>query len=1204
MIYQNAVNNKENVKIIVSQPRKLAAITNAQRVASEINCNVGEIVGYQIGLDKKVSTTDEKSKIIFVTTGVLLEKLIAAKDANNFSHIILDEVHEREIDMDLTLAIIREFIHHNSSVKVILMSATMQVDTFHKFFNNEFHESPINPGIIKIDEKLKFNVEIKYLEDIKFASCQNEYKIARKIIKEIIKNYTDPTKTILVFLPGLYEIHQMKDELEDCDEIKDSCMIAILHSSINTANQKLAFRTVDKRKIVLSTNIAESSVTIPNVDVVMDFCLTKYIVIDEKTKFSNLAVAWASKDNLQQRAGRTGRTCDGKVYRLITKMQYNCLKPNQTPEILRSPLERVVLRVKKLNFLTVETMIKKCPDPPKESAINLAILNLRELGALFQTDGNVTFFGEIMSVLPLDVRFSKLICLGFLYSVLNETIIIAAGLSVRGIFLNELDENVLQYESRLKWADGSSCDFIAILNAYNTWKNKIEQGHFRNQKKLEADWCRSQNLDIRSVNEMHRLIKEIEQRLEEKDVRQIQGEVWKEEEKMLIVKVVISGAFFPNYFIVGTNSEWKERKSHKEVMALNPQNTIYFQRFDRDLVPELYEEEVKELMIMSGIAKRSGDMKLTFDKLAHKVYIEFISDESKIDKGQKSGELSPLVSGMVPLEMYLAAYAAKLNFRFNLRVLRRSEALRIVADKRLDGDMYFDVKPNYMKHPELCALPASNITELTGYISNVIHPQKFFVMLHNEILHKIESFLDTFENYTNYNDIKDIRERDMVVVKANDLLYRAKVLQIYSKKNQVKVRLVDYGMDEILKFEEVYKFQEEFKEIFEIPERSFEARLSHIAPSLVKCPRERWTTEAIDTFKKMYSSTEYDYTKPLKMEIYSVDNDIVTMKIKKQAIKVETTQGDKIIEIEDAAELLIKNKFAIPVEEPYSSRFRHQRRVDQPEWTPNEEFARRINTLDEYQFPKIPKTHCTEFVKLKGPQLSIISDIDGLFSNKEYSSFSTSPQSVNSILFKSTMTNYSGNLLVAANIQSSNNKSILHATSMMPNIPGFAVLMTLIFAPKVYFEANKDGTRIINVYAGLGWDINRKSLHPEHEIVVPVDIELASEDIKTINIIRYFMSDIINNFERETKCTDEFKINTLHKIKFHMNQILVKQRSRVAIIRSSGRPVQVPEIKDHFEGRGVYSSIQNVVLKPPSDEYTNKIKKKLKDMYENSSIMR
>jgi len=366
----------------VSQPRKIAAITIAQRVANERDSIVGKQIGYQVGLSKastsmvpdRANDSDGESldiddtdvtQILYCTTGVILQKLIASKSMSHYTHIILDEVHDRDIDMDFLLAVIRRFLANGSHTKIVLMSATMNTKKFENYFTVPLKDGiTFTPPLIDLNsEPRKHQIVELFLEDLEKYSKSRTLDIvkyeepgistemiafASKIIYIILRRIQKTkASNILVFLPGLYEIECLEKELKmngsrtDMAVLYDLVDIVILHSSISIKEQANAFKENSKRlKIILSTNIAESSVTIPNVASVIDFCLTKYQTCVNGSQMSGLVTEWTSRNSCKQRAGRVGRTCNGTVYRMIHKPFYEKkMLEHSIPEMMRTPLE-------------------------------------------------------------------------------------------------------------------------------------------------------------------------------------------------------------------------------------------------------------------------------------------------------------------------------------------------------------------------------------------------------------------------------------------------------------------------------------------------------------------------------------------------------------------------------------------------------------------------------------------------------------------------------------------------------------------------------------------------------------------------------------------------------------------------------------------------------------------------------------------------
>lgn len=244
----------------------------AKRVSAERKCNLGSTVGYQIGLDMKCDAEKYQTKLLYCTPGVLLEKILYRRGIDQFTYIILDEIHERDTDTDLLMMIIRDFILMRADTKLVLMSATLNIDRFKDYFTLVVDGYHIKPAIVNIASERKFNIEIGYLEDIDGLKMSNQiidlhnpsittemYNLAARIIEEHIHR---SEKSILVFLPGIYEIESLHSILGRYESIQDKYMLIIMHSSLTTDQQKEAFIRSTLPRVILSTNIAESSVTI------------------------------------------------------------------------------------------------------------------------------------------------------------------------------------------------------------------------------------------------------------------------------------------------------------------------------------------------------------------------------------------------------------------------------------------------------------------------------------------------------------------------------------------------------------------------------------------------------------------------------------------------------------------------------------------------------------------------------------------------------------------------------------------------------------------------------------------------------------------------------------------------------------------------------------------------------------------------------
>ena len=441
--------------ILVTQPRRIATIGLAQRVSHELGESVGETVGYAIRLDGKSSPS---TQLLYCTTGVLLKKLENSSSQtsmflNEYSHIIIDEVHERCIEIDFILLILKQLLSVRTNLKVILMSASANAHLLAQYFGG-------NPPIMNIPGRT-YIVETFHLEDIlslvpytpkgeyrrqnskdrsseggglciddnciSIEELKNRYpdkpkavlhsiqKIDQTVIQyPLIKNvilfcieylegkesFTPKAKQmggrlsvsqyrcILVFLPGFQEIVNLRNILLKEEAIKkvtnNGQYCLALHSSVSTKDQRRIFEVPDLGliKIILATNIAETSLTIPDVCLVIDSGKMKESRYDSSKGVVSLDECWISKSSALQRAGRAGRVCAGICLRMYSSKMAEKLEDEQTPEIRRTPLEQLLLRIKMLPILQSSTLldvVKLLIDPPPLNAVRVAIRSLQSL---------------------------------------------------------------------------------------------------------------------------------------------------------------------------------------------------------------------------------------------------------------------------------------------------------------------------------------------------------------------------------------------------------------------------------------------------------------------------------------------------------------------------------------------------------------------------------------------------------------------------------------------------------------------------------------------------------------------------------------------------------------------------------------------------------------------------------------------------------
>ncbi|CAG8542535.1 6158_t:CDS:2 [Paraglomus occultum] len=560
-ILDDCLQRQEHVNIICTQPRRIAATSLADRVSRERGTERHGLVGYHIGGKRGVSSS---TRLRYVTTGVLLEILKSDRKLSIYSHIIMDEIHERNVDDDLMMAHLRSILRENHKLKLIIMSATMNVNKFAKYFRDfEVHEDDAFIEIPCIDVKARtYPVEVFYLEDVCEGLELGELSInaamqepqkptlsaerRRLLVEWIIKCHSMKpyTEAFLVFLPGIAIIAELEEELINYNEYykqmakfegrkyPNRLEIIKLHSTVTIDEQHLVMRRPRKRtrKIILATNIAESSITVPDVTIIFDSCLRKDISYNEISRAYSLDEQWISKDCAEQRRGRAGRVGPGLLYRFVTKSFYDRLPEERTPEIGRIPLNSLLLRSIYANLGDPRDLLARCIDPPSDDAIDLAIEDLLTIGAIFKSsethednDGwirtisfieyRATELGKILAQLPLDLHSGLLVRYGLIFGVSNHSIIIAAILQNRGIIVQpsnmeiEIAAAFKRYHKDLPEDcpfNGGS-DLISHLRAYLLWEETWNNDENVDKEK-EIQWCTENFVSLYWIREVQDLV--------------------------------------------------------------------------------------------------------------------------------------------------------------------------------------------------------------------------------------------------------------------------------------------------------------------------------------------------------------------------------------------------------------------------------------------------------------------------------------------------------------------------------------------------------------------------------------------------------------------------------------------------------------------------------------------------------------------------
>ncbi|ALC40030.1 CG1582 [Drosophila busckii] len=491
-----------HVEIICTQPRRISAIGVAERVAAERLDRIGQLVGYQIRLENKVSSS---TRLSFCTTGILLRRLASDPLLGNVSHVIVDEVHERSEESDFLLLILKQILRERKGLKVVLMSATLNAKLFSDYFSGApvldipGRTHPVQQFFLEdILELSDFVMESIYLMEPMMINPE----LVESVLRHIVAGDHDWPRegSILVFLPGFQEIRAIHDALTDSAMFSPRAgkfLLLPLHSALSGEDQAAVFKRspAGRRKIVLSTNIAETSVTIDDCVFVIDCGLMKEKGFDSNRNMESLDLVWVSRANAKQRKGRAGRVRPGVCIHLYTSYRYHHhILAQPVPEIQRVPLEQIVLRIKTLQMFAARNtlaVLRDTLEAPNEDSVEGALTRLRDVGALDAKD-QLTPLGHHLSALPVDVRIGKLMLYGAIFQCLDSVLTIAACLSNKSPFMSPLNKRTEAEKCKRQYAIGNS-DHLTVLNAYRKWLEVHRRGSFSASRSYASEHFLSLN---------------------------------------------------------------------------------------------------------------------------------------------------------------------------------------------------------------------------------------------------------------------------------------------------------------------------------------------------------------------------------------------------------------------------------------------------------------------------------------------------------------------------------------------------------------------------------------------------------------------------------------------------------------------------------------------------------------------------------------
>ncbi|KAF8584485.1 P-loop containing nucleoside triphosphate hydrolase protein [Ramaria rubella] len=575
-ILEDHLSRGQHCKIYCTEPRRISAISLAQRVSLELGEPPGSVgtltslVGYTIRLE---SNTTRNTKLAFVTNGIALRMLEGGSGNgghgtafDEITHIVIDEVHERNLDSDFILIVLKTLIEQRRDLKVILMSATMDAQKISDFFGGcptlhvpgrtfpvdiRFLEDTIEYTGWSIKEgspyakrpgdrsyrngkhKVDWNEDTANVDDEddtvvpqEFVKLEKRYSPATKATVDLLDERLIPYELIvrllerlcfedtasiqysaatLIFMPGLAEIRRLNDILSEHPlfGVAAGFRIFPLHSSISSENQAAVFELTPPgvRKIVISTNIAETGVTIPDITCVIDSGKHREMRFDEKRQISRLIETLIAKSNAAQRRGRAGRVQPGICFHLFTRARHDQqMTENPLPEMLRLSLSDLALRIKILKVkigTSIEDVLSRALDPPSQINVQRAVQALVEVKALTPSQ-DITPMGRLLSKLPTDVHLGKFLLVATIFKCLDPALTIAAALNSKSPFVTPFGLEQEADNSRKSFQSDNS-DFLTIHNAFASWRRASSNAGFVRK------FCRQNFLSHQNLQQIEEL---------------------------------------------------------------------------------------------------------------------------------------------------------------------------------------------------------------------------------------------------------------------------------------------------------------------------------------------------------------------------------------------------------------------------------------------------------------------------------------------------------------------------------------------------------------------------------------------------------------------------------------------------------------------------------------------------------------------------
>ena len=490
-----ALGRGETKMIGHTQPRRIAARSVAERIAEELGTELGETVGYQVRFTDR---TSRRSRVKVMTDGILLAELQRDRDLDRYDTLIIDEAHERSLNIDFILGYLKRLLPRRPDLKVVITSATIDPERFAQHFTDS-HGRPapiveVSGRTYPVEVRYRPLLEESYDDDEGEPVLRDQTEAIEDAVVELLR---DTPGDILVFLPGEREIRDTSDVLRRRAEGPRGFDIIPLFSRLSAAEQHRVFERHTGRRVVLATNVAETSLTVPGVTGVIDTGLARISRWSVRTKVQRLPIEPVSQASAQQRSGRCGRVEAGIAIRLFSEEDFAGRPEFTEPEILRTSLASVILQMTSLGLGQVERF--PFVDPPDNRAVRAGVQLLEELGALAPGRGDrhrLTGVGRKLARLPIDPRMARMILEADRLGCLREVLVITAALSIQDPRERPVEQRTRADQLHARFRDPRS-DFVAWLNLWRHLRTKQKEMGSSAFRRM----CREEHLNYLRVRE-------------------------------------------------------------------------------------------------------------------------------------------------------------------------------------------------------------------------------------------------------------------------------------------------------------------------------------------------------------------------------------------------------------------------------------------------------------------------------------------------------------------------------------------------------------------------------------------------------------------------------------------------------------------------------------------------------------------------------